>query len=69
MAATKYTYSITGDFPNELADANRISQEISLSSITTALDYIEMPADRQLKGLAPEKIAERLIQQFYNLNV
>jgi len=34
-----------------------------------ALDFLEMPANRELNRLAPEKIAERLIQQFYNLNV
>ena len=34
-----------------------------------ALDFIEMPIDRQLVDLAPAKIAERLIEQLYNLNV
>ena len=34
-----------------------------------ALGFLEMPVDRQLKGLSPEKIAERLMKQFYNLNV
>ena len=34
-----------------------------------ALDFIEMPIDRQLANLAPAKIAERLIEQLYNLNV
>lgn len=34
-----------------------------------ALDYIEIPADRELANLAPAKIAERLIKQLYNINV
>ena len=33
-----------------------------------ALAYIEMPIDRDLDNLAPEKIAERLIDQLYHLN-
>jgi Fe-S-cluster-containing dehydrogenase component len=34
-----------------------------------ALEYIEMPADRELASLAPAKIAEKLIKKLYNLNV
>jgi Fe-S-cluster-containing dehydrogenase component len=34
-----------------------------------ALEYIEMPADRELANLAPAQIAERLIEKLYNLNV
>jgi len=34
-----------------------------------ALEYIEIPADRELANLAPAKIAERLIEKLYNLNV
>ena len=34
-----------------------------------ALSYIEMPADRDLANLSPKKIAERLIEQLYNLPV
>lgn len=34
-----------------------------------ALDFLEMPSDRDLTGLAPEMIAERLMKKFYNLNV
>ena len=34
-----------------------------------ALEYIEMPADRDLVNLAPAKIAEKLINELYNLNV
>jgi Fe-S-cluster-containing hydrogenase component 2 len=34
-----------------------------------ALEYIEMPADRDLASLAPAKIAEKLIEKLYNLNV
>jgi Fe-S-cluster-containing hydrogenase component 2 len=32
-----------------------------------ALKYIEMPADRDLDNLAPEKIAEIMIDKFYNV--
>ena len=34
-----------------------------------ALTYLEMPIDRDLENLAPAKIAERLIEQLYNLNI
>lgn len=34
-----------------------------------ALEYIEMPIDQDLTNLAPAKIAERLIEKLYNLNV
>lgn len=34
-----------------------------------ALTYMEMPADRDLSDLSPNKIAERLIKELYNLNV
>jgi len=34
-----------------------------------ALEYIEMPANRDLANLAPDKIAEKLIEKLYNLNV
>lgn len=34
-----------------------------------ALTFIKIPADRDLEGLSPEKIAKRLIKELYNLNV
>ncbi|MDA3955055.1 MAG: 4Fe-4S dicluster domain-containing protein [Bacteroidales bacterium] len=34
-----------------------------------ALEYIEMPADRDLIDLAPLQIAKKLINQLYNINV
>ena len=34
-----------------------------------ALDFIEMPADRDLVDLEPAKIAERLIEKFYNIKI
>lgn len=34
-----------------------------------ALSYIEMPANRSYENMAPEKIAEKLIQELYNLKV
>jgi hypothetical protein len=40
MAATKYTYSITGDFPNQKVNLDSLTDEIEASSITTGLDYI-----------------------------
>jgi len=40
MASTKYTYSISSDFPNQKVNAGRLTQEIAASSITITLDYI-----------------------------
>ncbi|MFO8234885.1 MAG: 4Fe-4S dicluster domain-containing protein [Bacteroidales bacterium] len=34
-----------------------------------ALEYKEMPLDRDLKNLAPEKIAQRLIKKYYNIEI
>ena len=34
-----------------------------------ALDYIEMPQDRDLKNLAPREIAQRLIKKYYNIDI
>jgi len=34
-----------------------------------ALAYLEMPIDRDLDNMAPAKIAEKLIEQLYHLNV
>jgi len=38
--ATKYTYSISNDFPNDKVNINKLIVEIGSSDITTALDYI-----------------------------
>jgi len=40
MAATKYSFSISTDFPNHKVATDRLSQEIIDSTITIALDYI-----------------------------
>ena len=46
MAATKYTYSISGDFPNQKVDSDRLTKEIDGdATITTALDYINTAGD------------------------
>ncbi len=45
MAATKYTYSISSDFPNQKEDTDRLTQEIADSAIVTALDYIDTAGD------------------------
>ena len=45
MAATKYTYSISSDFPNAKVDLSRLTLEIQQSSIVTALDYINTDGD------------------------
>jgi len=45
MAATKYTYSISQDFPNQKVDSDRLTLEIQNSAIITALDYIETDGD------------------------
>lgn len=50
MAATKYTYSISGDFtglvsPYIRPDTDRLTQEIRESAIVTALDYINTSGD------------------------
>ena len=34
-----------------------------------ALEYIEMPADRDLTKIAPAQIAEMLIEKLYNLKM
>lgn len=44
MAATKYTYSISADFPNAKVSSDRLSQEIQDAAITIALDYISNDA-------------------------
>ena len=45
MAATKYTYSISGDFPNAKEDSSRLSREILDSSISTPLERIDTDGD------------------------
>lgn len=43
--STKYTYSISGDFPYQKVDLNRLTQEIGSSSIIIALDYVNTDVD------------------------
>lgn len=45
MASTKYTYSIQNDTPNHKVDTDRLIQEITTSTITIALDYINTNGD------------------------
>jgi len=45
MAATKYTYSISEDTPNDKVASDRLTQEIRDSDIVTALDYINTDGD------------------------
>jgi len=45
MAATKYTYSISGDFPNQKVNTTSLTIEINESSIITALDHINTSGD------------------------
>lgn len=45
MAATKYTKSISTDFPNGAVDSSKLTQEIAASAIVTALDYINTSGD------------------------
>src|SRR5574338_92962 len=45
MPATKYTYSISTDFPNQIVATDRLSVEIDNSAIVTALDYINTSGD------------------------
>lgn len=40
MAASKYTFNITTDFPNQKVNTDRLMDEIRSSVITIALDYI-----------------------------
>ena len=43
--STKYTHSISGDFPNQKVDTTRLIQEINDNSIIIALDYINVSGD------------------------
>ncbi len=45
MAAMKYTYSISEDFPEEKVSSDRLSQEIQESSILTILGHINTEGD------------------------
>lgn len=45
MSATKYTYSISTDFPNAKVESTRLTQEIQASAIVTALDRIDTAGD------------------------
>jgi hypothetical protein len=45
MAATKYTYSISADFPDHKVSPDRLTNEIRQSAIVVALDYIETLGD------------------------
>jgi len=45
MAATKYTYSINGDFPNHIVATTKLTNEIEKSAIVTALNHIETDDD------------------------
>ena len=42
---TKYTYSISTDFPNHKVDPSRLQAEIRASAIVTAQDYISTSGD------------------------
>jgi hypothetical protein len=42
---TKYTYSISADFPNHKVDPSRLQLEIRTSAIITAQDYISTAGD------------------------
>lgn len=45
MAATKYTYSISTDFPNHVVATDRLLVEVRASAIVTAVDYINTSGD------------------------
>lgn len=45
MAETKYTFSVSGDFPNGKVDVDRLTSEIQGSAITKALDHILVDGD------------------------
>jgi hypothetical protein len=42
---TKYTYSISTDFPHHVVDPSRLTQEVRESAIAAALDYINTSGD------------------------
>jgi hypothetical protein len=45
MAATKYTYSVSQDFPNQKVNPDLLTEQIQDSAIVTALDYINVTGD------------------------
>lgn len=45
MANTQYIYSVSADFPNQAVDPSRLADEITASSITVALDRVEVTGD------------------------
>ena len=45
MTETKYTYSISGDFPNQKVNSDSLKNEIDESAIVTALSYINTNLD------------------------
>lgn len=45
MAATKYTYSITNDFPNSTVNSTKLTNEIQISAVSGTLDYINTNSD------------------------
>lgn len=45
MSETKYTYSISQDFPNQKVDSSRLTLEIQESTIKVALDFIGTDGD------------------------
>ena len=45
MSATKYSYSISSDFPNHKVASDRLLAEIKASAIVTAVDYINTSGD------------------------
>jgi len=45
MAATKYSYSVSADFPNQLVNPTTLTTQIQASAIVIALDYIEVTGD------------------------
>jgi hypothetical protein len=45
MSNTKYTYSISTDFPNQVVNATRLKNEVVASAIVTAIDYINTSGD------------------------
>jgi hypothetical protein len=42
---TKYTYSLTADFPDDAINSTKLASEIGASSIVTALDRIDVSGD------------------------
>jgi hypothetical protein len=45
MAETKYTFSVSQDFPNQKVNNDTLTYEIEQSDITTALSYITVAGD------------------------